>query len=380
MTATFRLEGKDVLDVSVRRYNRTREAFTIKVGKEKTPPGQSTRTFVGYPTIFHALAVASQLTTVGLIIQFYRTGKSKTKMTGARGTDLIGRFHVFNSNQKKHSVQPNYDSILMEPRRLPFLSIRVANMVRPISTKSWIERQKRIKNDEDRVLMIRDFMSLESREINIMRSTDMAKIGVINYDPLLTRANGEGGIVELPCSNKKSALPDPTMSIGPKAFNTNTPITAMMTIIHEATHVLQAVRTIALVRLWRETDDKNFSYWLQKSWDNKEISFEDFQLAEEQCKGGNSTHQILAILEAFTFGYHNLSKAMLGKNGVIWHQLYLFNLYWTGIHRDIASSIISRLKYYINALDRDHQRALKDQLVVRKNRNERFAEALLEKL
>ena len=376
MAPKIRLTGRKILDVYARK-GRTRDAFTITAGNQRVPPGESSRTFAGYPTIFHALTAASQINRIGLIVQFFGQPRGTAKITGAHGINLLGAFHVFDSDQNKHRIQPNYEAISAAPRDLTILALRATNMVKPASSKSWAERLMGARDPEDYTHLIKDFMGLEQQELNIEHNSNNYRTAVINFNPLLSRAGGEGGIINLPCVRNEGPLPEPTLAIGPKAYYRSLPIYTMMTIVHEATHVVQAVRSLALLRLWRETAVPDFSNWLQSLWDSREISFVDFQVAEEHCKGGSSTMQLLAALEGVTIGYHHVPRSGLGKDGVIWHQLWVISQFWGPVHVDIKAHVLHRLSKYYSGLDRDHRDALSAQLRVRKERGDAFSIDLL---
>lgn len=383
MIEKLELTGKKILDVHV-RYEGFLVDFPISVGKEITPPDESTMTFTGFPTVFHALTEASQLDRIGLIVQFFGQPETTPKITGSHGISLLGRFHVFSSSHKRHKVGPNYESISMAPQYSAFLSIRNTHMVKPDIKKSWMDRRAEASKSEHYVGMIKDFMSLVPQELNIAYKNENYKSSVINFNPGLEEKGEAGLLVELPCKDGDDPLfdPEPVMAIGPKSFVSSSPVYTMMTIVHEATHFSQAVRSLALVNLWRETKSTDFSKWLKSLWKHKEISFEDYQVAKESCGRGKSTKQVLASLEGFMIGYHHIPMADIENSSLPWDQLSVISDYWRPVVPvGIKSLVTKRLVSYYKSLDNDRQTALK--AVLEKAANEDkdlFSEELLIKI
>jgi hypothetical protein len=343
---------------------------------ERVPPGETIKGFVGYRTLYHALAEANQ-------------GKMVTVVLSVSD----GRFRVFDTDQKKHDIAAE-TVVSISPREPPsgglfFLSARPINLVAPKEKGAWSNLVQLASSDQDYVSLIRLGTGLEQNEVNVAASPRDWMPRLLNFQ--LAFEDGANGQTRTRLRNpmnpdqfldiavslrsfvetKTGPLPFVVKAISKVGVFSYSPVAMMETIVHEATHEALEIRALELIRFWRETKSDNFQSWLlkQKSITGQIITIEENQHASERANGGMGelpTTGTLARIEAFMSCYHN-PEFPIDKSGnlissINFKQLGDMHEVWPPVSADLKVKLLKRLSSYYGGLDNTHQSFLKEYL------------------
>jgi hypothetical protein len=290
---------------------------TFKLAKELVPLGESTKTFPGYPTLFHALAVAGTTAKIGVVLQASRDPTINPR----DNPDWFGRFHVFETDSDPKELPPGF---IVEATELPrgILSAHVTNLVKRRDTRSWQDRVAAVidaKTDVDRYRLTRQLIEdfvllsttvslhadaeyenralgllgrmalLQGNAVNIDYSVDRAKEGPLGYADI-ANVDDETETSAKFCAKDSEDLPRTFLAVTRFGFEGRSgPFFLAAALAHEAMHILHWHRAIFLLERWRKLKrPSEFHLWADKT-----IGGWDAQLVFNLCKrmaGPSLTH------------------------------------------------------------------------------------------
>jgi hypothetical protein len=255
---------------------------TFHLNNEMVPLGTTARTFQGYPSLFHALAVASTTTNIGLIYQAaFNAGINRSD-----NPSWFGKFFVFDTGMKPF---PHSNGIRIWSEVLPdgIIDVRFTNLEERVDTRTWSERRAEVhsgagkRSDEVYELakqVIQDFTHLESTEINAdfrlenkLLSKEDRKQQFLNgqmvnifYSEPLSHTWTSPSPDEKFCEKSNTQSPTPILVLSHDEFLKPHPIYMLSTLAHEGIHVLHIHRAALLLEQWRLSTTrrgKDFHVW-----------------------------------------------------------------------------------------------------------------------
>lgn len=285
------------------------------------PLGEDSRTFAGYPTVFHALAVASTIPNVGLIYQ-----AAFDPGIGRRDNPFwFGRFLVFDTGMTPFAPAKNRRIV---PDLAPdgVINVRFTNLQTRDDTRGWKDRVAEAAGGERASdiyaamrKVIEDFGHFESREVvanralaNTMLTPEqrirLFKATVVNVDlnylgdgvAYNSVTNGdEHGFTHKFCEASNADTPDPFIAVSQNLFDTSSrplrdPFYLLSSLAHEAMHMRHTYRAAVLLDQWRSSQERHkpeFDMWVKdRSKVRKSgVSKFDFLLALDLCVRMNAT-------------------------------------------------------------------------------------------
>lgn len=191
--------------------------------------------------------------------------------------------------------------------------------------------------------------------VNVVHGQSGRRPGVVNFDPGMSpdRA-GEGGLsVPLP-TTRAGPIPEPTLTLGPQALASPTPLHALMTRTHEAQHVMQAERAIGQLQRWRRARTRQpFLTWLRRR-----VSPLNYEITSRLTSGPDPHDPLLetdAHLKAFRAGFTAAPVAVADEAfSELDHAARLW--YWTG--NALREPLIAPLRATYRTMDAEHRAAL----------------------
>jgi hypothetical protein len=183
--------------------------------------------------------------------------------------------------------------------------------------------------------------------------------GKVSFDLTYTEANAHAGIVGKLPSDRKTVLPQPTLELGPGAFDDVVALRA--TLLHEFAHVNHAVQAIEAVERWRATTtDGDFLPWLGREQKAGRIDAFDFALIKEQVQGGTKNTEALGYVISFTAAYDSVDLTRFPEGDPI-VDLALFGKLievadqWMTANHAVQDHVIAQLVAYRDSLDAAHR-------------------------
>ena len=291
---------------------------TFKLVRELVPLGESAKTFAGYPTLFHALAVAGSTAKIGVVLQ-----ASRDPTINLRDNPYwFGRFHVFETDSEPKELP---SGVIVEASELPrgILSAHVTNLVKPLDTRPWKERVAAVKaatTNIDRYRLARrlleDFVLLsttvnvysdpevenrslgimgrkalfQGNAVNIEYSGDLAQSQPNAYADVANVDDVKDETTEKFCKKDTDDLPSTFIAVTRYGFEgKNVPFFMAATLAHEAVHIHHWHRGVFLLERWRKLKRPDeFHLWADKT-----VGGYDAQLVFNLCQrmaGSSLTH------------------------------------------------------------------------------------------
>lgn len=181
--------------------------------------------------------------------------------------------------------------------------------------------------------------------------------GKLSFNLDYMDANAHAGVAgEIP-SDRTTPLPEPTLELGPLAFEDLPSLRA--TLLHEFTHLNHHTQTVAAVERWRATTtDGPFLNWLQRELKAGRIDAIDFSVIKEHVEGGTETTESLSYLISFVSSYHLRDLAEYPSedaDGKLFAKLDQLASDWVGADHVVQDYVADQLNAYRDTLDDAHR-------------------------
>lgn len=311
-------------------------SVTFTLDREIVPLGEAARTFPGYPSLFHALAVASTVTNIGLVYQAsFDPGISR------RADPLwFGRFLVYDTGMRPF---PRTTETRMAAPAENALNVRYTNLESPADTRSWAERSREVSHPARGLSasdvyplakrVVQDFAFLSSSEINADAAVENSTLtgearlalfreGSVNLDLFgrLALVNGYTSPTssEPFCEESSTAIPGAFIALS-GAFGQPGPLHFLATLTHEGVHLRHFHRAAYLLEQWREIRGrrKPFPAWVEarsRSSGSRVTRF-DFLTVLTFCGRGSDLIHFEPHVEAWILKVTHLPVAELEPAG-----------------------------------------------------------------
>ncbi len=299
------------------------------VQREVLPPGETVKTFHGYPTLFHALLVANTLSNIAFV---YQVGINNKIYQDNR--NWFGRFLVFETSKKPIELKLKHARLVpVIDGRLPahIVDQHVVNFLKRDESWSWNERvgamqeQKTLGDIHNHAEhLLRDFVydglninanpkidveqakthlaAVQSTSINVhyLQEDALGYLGEKNVDPDKDYDHESNRF----CATNEVDIPEKYIALTRSGFRPSSyisppssPVYMMSTLVHEATHMAQAYRAIFLLQQWRRLPKKgrkDFHLWAYKLSNKRKshISRYDAILVLYLCRRMNANEMI----------------------------------------------------------------------------------------
>ena len=366
------------------------DTMTFKLDNEKVPVGEGSRTFSGYPTFYHALAVASTIPNIGLIYQMSFDDKIN------RGDDplLFGSFLVFDTGVKPFPATNKYWRVPL-PSLEGVYNVRYSNLEVKTDPRSWKERAKEITDRNGRTyadsyrlaaMILRDFAHLESSEIYASSDVEdkipkkdrqrLFRAERLNVD--LTEGAGYGYHLDRNqgsrfCEKSSIVLPDAYIAVTRDDFGLGHELYVLTTMVHEAVHLHHSHRAAFLLRQWRRIKGRTpFLTWIDKQSKSKKPQFTrfDYLVAAELCGSAiaGSLIHFEPHVEAWILKVSHLPVSELRSNplGTRFDMTTIQDRYYTELDLDglniVKEHLKDRLVNTYENLSEERRQAVKDSL------------------
>jgi hypothetical protein len=114
-------------------------SLKFKLANEIVPPGEDAKTFAGYPTFFHALAVANTLSNIGLI---YQLQTDPMLPSGWSMREWFGGFLVFDTGVKPLGLagRSSVPSIIPAAQPAGVLNVQLTRLFDQPGERNWSKR------------------------------------------------------------------------------------------------------------------------------------------------------------------------------------------------------------------------------------------------
>ncbi|MCI0398147.1 MAG: hypothetical protein L0332_09115 [Chloroflexi bacterium] len=338
----------------------------IHVETELLPAGEKPGQFPGYQERLQAYALAWSQNNICAVV-----------------TDQEGRYHALKTDWPGRSSQV---SAQIEPFVHPYARLSWVNLpgkqeLFSENGNSWAERVDRVQGwyqswqlkavpnsfktnfpgQNFQEHLQREFVSLLAGALDISPSLiyvaqkegDRDPTALITFDLWMSDAQGMGGIKGALPSDETTEVKEPTVAIGPRAFNRDSYKYILGTVIHETQHFSHATIGNELLLRWRKSGSRlSFEKWLRNELGRRRISREEFDLVLEMIHDDEDASETLSYLEAFLAIYHRLP---VSGNANRFHELDTMVEYWIRAGHEINDSSIRRLAAYYRVLDEEHR-------------------------
>jgi hypothetical protein len=283
--------------------------LTLKT--EIVPLGMDRRSFAGYPTYFHALAVANTRATIALIYQV-----ATDPMVRDGSPRWFGSFRVFDTGTKPQSLrgEPTVPPFASGPLPPGALNVQLTKLFEQPGETNW---EKRVAADlKGRASSAATYNNAKQIVLDFARSTDLEvyanaviersagddKTGLvilnninIDYRDGLGSADGYTSIADQSgpdgtgkyCDRQYEWPPFSYIALTRNSFLESThPIFQHVTLAHEARHLYDNQRAEHLLKLWKKTRKGSFEDWVRKqaSRRNSLVTLHDYLNAQGLCK------------------------------------------------------------------------------------------------
>jgi hypothetical protein len=202
--------------------------------------------------------------------------------------------------------------------------------------------------------LLADALDMTTRDVHIIPSGGRASsTTMVNFNlELHDKANS--GIVQLP-TDRTSAAPTSTLTIGPAAFENRSEAQLVGTAVHESTHVSHAEQGLQWRERWRAANTRaSFPVWLRGQMRRGRLNQEQFDLVIDQTRRGDKPNtEAVSHLNGFMAGYHNMP---INRTIARFEQLNKVPPYWGGVTPTVKASFTTRLTNYYRGLDAAYQR------------------------
>jgi hypothetical protein len=178
--------------------------------------------------------------------------------------------------------------------------------------------------------------------------------GKVSFDLSYLDANAHAGIVGKLPSDRETPMPEPTLELGPGAFEDLPSLRG--TILHELAHVNHAVQAIEAVTRWRaETTDGKFLTWLAREKKAGRIDAVDFSIIKEEVEGGTENTEALAYVVSFIASYDAVDISAMPDEEIV--NLKVFGRLrqladeWIRADHAVQDRVLEQLIAYRDSLD-----------------------------
>jgi hypothetical protein len=306
--------------------------------------------FAGFETEQEAVVAAGGSERIGVVV-----------------ADAEGRFHAYETD-----LEPIWGPLFQQV--VPF-DVRGGRVVRwthldtPGDAASYEEQIRYAhrlarnpeKHEEARRLyldLLQSAVGLDPSEVHDSTGGE-PQPGKVSFSLDYEDANAHAGVAGPVPSDRESALPEPTLELGPGAFTTLAALRA--TLLHEFAHVDHAAEAIEAVKRWRETTtDGKFLTWLARELKGGRIDAVDFAVIKEEVEGGTENTEALSYLVSFVASYHlvDLASMPVGDDVVddfVFAKLTQLADEWLRADHAVQERVLVQLIAYRDSLDTTHR-------------------------
>ncbi|MGH2720008.1 MAG: hypothetical protein ACRDJO_00205, partial [Actinomycetota bacterium] len=332
----------------------------IVAEREVTPPGEVPGRFAGFADEAEAQRLARLVPNV-------------TAVAGDPG----GRYHVYDTKWPPLSgVSDGFAIMPVAGHGLKV--IRWVNLVPPPPEQSWgfrvnqahqlfrrhqVGGEAEVRDAAEKLFrsLTGEAMAVGTEAVHVVRGDEPVP-GRYNFDlGIANAAKAHGGVTGSVPTTLEGLLPEPTLTLGPLAFDERSPLATFATVQHEAAHVDHATTAIAWVRRWREAMQARrppipFADWLEGRRSRGRIPQLDFDIVKEQTdKGGGAANtECLGYLAGFTASFHLMRPELDGL--VLFKPLLEIALEWDEANHAVHAEVKAKLQAYVaDVLDDEHR-------------------------
>jgi hypothetical protein len=329
--------------------------------REVAPPGQVPGRFDGFATEDEAARLARLHSNVTAVIR-----------------DAGGKYHVFDT--KWPTLSGLADGYAVMPSVADgHQVVRWVNLVPGAPEKSWTRRVEQAQGLFRRYQVTRDGtvrsaaeeifrelteqgMAVGPEEVHVVRSGNPVP-GKYNFDiDIGDEARAHGGVTGDVPTTLEGPLPEPTLTLGPLAFDQRSPLGTYATVRHELEHVKHATLAIEWVGKWRQAMEgrpspEEFKPWLKTQLRRGRIPKLDYDIVSEETSeaGGSANTECLGYLAGFTASYHMMGADL--DDLVLFKSITEIAQEWHGANHAVHAVVVSTLKGYVDDVMDDEHRA-----------------------
>jgi hypothetical protein len=338
-------------------HNEARAERELTLGRD------GTGAFEGYETEEEAVIAAGSSPHVGVVV-----------------ADQDGRFHAYETDLEPTPVETYAQPYSLKAGRV----VRWTHLSAPGDPAAYAEQLRYAGSlaastaAPVRMLARPWFINVLVRDIGLKRSEihdssggDVLP-GKINFNVHLKGVNAHAGITgALPC-DRDTALPVPSLEVGPLAFGDFVALRG--TLLHEYEHMRHAETAIEAVEMWRATtSDGDFLPWLERRQKAGKVDKLAFDVIAEQVAGKHNNTESLAYLAGFMATYHLRPLAEFQDDEAgdtkLFKPVVELADEWFGANHSVQDKVLEELRAYRDStLDDEHRRRLQAWAAGRRDR------------
>jgi hypothetical protein len=203
--------------------------------------------------------------------------------------------------------------------------------------------------------LLAEALSIGRSEVHVIPSAGRpSPTALANFNLEMSDAAARGGIARLP-TDRTSAAPSSTLTIGPLAFESRSNIQVLGTAVHESTHVSHAELGLQWRERWRTARTRApFRDWLEGQKRRGRLNQEQFDLIMDQTRGGDKpTTETISHLDGFMATYHQMP---IDQTIYRFEQIDKGAEFWATAGHAIHASTMTRLAAYYRSLNAAYRR------------------------
>jgi len=338
------------------------------------PPGPVGEVTAGIPLLDYestSEAKAVREIAIGPVAGFEGFETEQEAVVAAGGSEKIGvvvadaegRFHAYETD-----LEPIWGPLFQKVSEYEIRGGRVVrwtHLDRPGDAGSYAVQLKyaeKLARNPDRhaearglyIDLLQSAVGLDASEVHDSTGGD-ALPGKVSFDLTYDGANAHAGIVGKLPSDRETPMPEPTLELGPGAFEDLASLRG--TILHELAHVNHAVQAIEAVTRWRaQTTDGTFLTWLAREKKKGRIDAVDFAVIKEEVEGGTENTEALAYVVSFIASYDAVALSTMPAGDAIvdlriFGRLVQLADEWIRADHAVQDHVIEQLIAYRDSLD-----------------------------